>query len=73
MAEDLVLSIGLKNNPNQTDAINSSEIPNSTEDPVLFEIMKKHGTCAFLNPESPCLIYKVRQSLSKAVYYRDSV
>lgn len=44
--------------PNQIDRIISAELPDPQNDPLLFEIIKKHmihGPCGSINPYSPCM------------------
>ncbi|GBP31644.1 hypothetical protein EVAR_84090_1 [Eumeta japonica] len=44
--------------PDQIDSIMAAELSVKKEDPVLYEIIKKHmfhGPCEALNPNSPCM------------------
>lgn len=44
--------------PNEIDRIISAELPNPFDDPILFEIVKKHmihGPCGVSNPKSHCM------------------
>ena len=52
--------IWLKNKirPDQIDYCIRAELPDETEDPVLFQIVSRHmlhGPCGTLNPSSPCM------------------
>ena len=52
--------IWLKNKimPDQIDSCIRAELPDETEDPVLFQIVSRHmlhGPCGTLNPSSPCM------------------